>query len=585
MTMLQRWSIRAAPPEEVEALASSCSIQPLVAHCLVARGVKTPDEAEALLHAPLEALHDPFDMRDMDRAVERLCRAINDGERIAVYGDYDVDGITATALLVTFLRECGVEASYRLSNRFSEGYGMHTTAIDEMVEEGASLIVTIDMGIGNFNEVAYAAERGADTIVTDHHEPPPTLPPAVAVLNPNRPDCPYPYKGLAGVGVAFKLVTALRSALHKEGFFGTTPPNLKRHVDLFALGTVADVVPLTGENHLLVKHGLDELSATRKAGLHALKQVAGLKGKRVTAGHVGYVLGPRLNAVGRLGDAALGVELLLAQKQDAALKLARRLEQENRRRQSLQETVFEEARLLVEEGGPLPPALVLASEAWHQGVIGIVANKLAELYWRPTILISVDGDVGKGSGRSIPQFNLYEALSRCSGLLKEFGGHRAAAGCTIASEGIEAFREAFSQTVASMIEPDALEPELLLDAEVPLDIWTTDLIRSLDGLEPFGSGNPSPSFATRDVTIHGEPRWVGKDRTHLKMGVSDGSAQMDVIGFGASGRLPEIDLRPGTRIDLAYEAQINRWNDQETVQLKLVSLRPSEKTGRAESPS
>ncbi len=576
MTMPQRWRLRPAPPEQVEALAEACAIHPLVAHCLVAREVSTPEDAQAMLEAPLEALHDPFAMRDMDRAVERLLRAIADGERIAVYGDYDVDGITATALLVTFLRECGVEASWRLSNRFTEGYGMHTNAVDELVEDGVALIVTADMGISHAEEVAYAAERGADTIVTDHHEAPPNLPPAVAVLNPKRPDCTYPYKGLAGVGVVFKLVTALRRELHKEGFFGDTPPNLKRHADLFALGTVADVVPLTGENHLLVKRGLEELSTTSKVGLRALKQVAGLEGKRITAGGVGFILAPRLNAVGRLGDAALGVELLLAERQEVALKLARRLEQENRRRQSLQKAIFEEAMGLVDEDGPLPAAIVLASDKWHQGVIGIVASKLAERYWRPTMLISLDGALGKGSARSIPRLNLYEALSRCSALLEEFGGHRAAAGCTIAAERIEAFREAFTKTVATMVEPDGFEPELLLDDEVPLEVWSIDLIRSLEALEPFGPGNPSPTFATRGVAVHGEPKWVGKDRKHLKMGVSDGSSALEVIGFQAAGKLPAVELSPGTRVDIAYQPQVNRWNNQDRIQLKLLSLKPSE---------
>ena len=339
---------------------------------------------------------------------------------------------------------------------------------------------------------------------------------------------------------------------------------------------MADVVPLTGENHLLVKRGLEELSTTSKVGLHALKQVAGLEGKRITAGGVGFILAPRLNAVGRLGDAALGVELLLAERQETALKLARRLEQENRRRQALQEAIFEEARGLVDEDGPLPAALVLASDKWHQGVIGIVANKLAERYWRPTMLISLDGALGKGSARSIPRLNLYEALSRCSAFLEEFGGHRAAAGCTIAAERIEAFREAFAQTVETMIEPDGFEPELLLDDEVPLEVWSIDLIRSLGALEPFGPGNPSPTFATRGVAVHGEPKWVGKDRKHLKMGVSDGSLALEVIGFQAAGKLPAVELSPGTRVDIAYQPQVNRWNNQDRIQLKLISLKPSE---------
>ena len=432
MTMPQRWTLRAAPSERVMALASACAIQPLLAQCLVARGVRDAAEAQTILNAPLEALHDPFSMRDMGRAVERLCKAIADGERIAVYGDYDVDGITATTLLVTFLRECGVSATYRLSNRFSEGYGMHTDAVDELIDGGVTLIVTTDMGVSNADDIAYAAERGADVIVTDHHEPPETLPPAYAVLNPKRHDCPYPFKGLAGVGVTFKLVTGLRSALRQGSFFRAAPPNLKRHTDLIAVGTVADVVPLTGENHLLVKHGLEELSDTRKVGLQALKQVAGLEGKRVTARQVGYILAPRLNAVGRLGDATIGVKLLLARREEEALELARHLEAENKRRKSIQEAVFNEACRLVEQSVPLPPALVLASEVWHQGVIGIVANKLADLYWRPTMLITVDGDVGKGSARSIPHLDLYEALRRCDGWLEEFGGHRSAAGCTMA---------------------------------------------------------------------------------------------------------------------------------------------------------
>lgn len=573
MTMPQLWYLKPAPTERVDALAASCSIGPLLAHCLVVRGVTTAEAAQAMLQAPLESVHDPFEMQDMGRAVERICRAIADGGRIAVYGDYDVDGITATALLVSFLNECGVSASYRLSNRFSEGYGMHADAVDELAEEGVSLIVTADMGVSNAAEVARAAGLGIDVIVTDHHEPPPDLPPAYAVLNPKRSDCPYPFKGLAGVGVIFKLVMGLRSALREEGFFQNSLPNLKRHTDLFALGTVADVVPLTGENHLLVRHGLEELSNTRKVGLHALKQVAGLDGKRITAGHIGFILGPRLNAVGRLGDAGLGVKLLLARRQEEALELARRLDKENRRRQSIQETVLAEARRLVEGLEPLPAALVLASDSWHQGVLGIVANKIAELYWRPTMLITVDGDFGRGSARSIPRLNLYEALSRCGTLLEEFGGHTAAAGCTIAADRIEAFREAFARTVESMVEPEAYEPELILDAEVPLNTWTADIVRSLEALEPFGPGNPSPVFATRGVTVQGEPRWVGGNRNHLKMMVSDGAASFEVIGFGVAGRLPEVELGAGSKVDLAYEVQINTWNGREQVQLKLVSLR------------
>lgn len=584
MTMPQRWSLRDAKPEEVEALATACSIDALLAHCMMVRGVSTPEEAHALLHAPLEAVHDPFMMRDMDRAVERLFQAVSEGERVAVYGDYDVDGITATALMVEFLSECGLEASYRLSNRFKEGYGMHTDAVDELAEDGASLIITADMGVSNAAEVAYANERGMDVIVTDHHEPPPGLPPARAVLNPKRPDCPYPFKGLAGVGVVFKLITALRSALHEAGFFREGPPNLKRHTDLFALGTVADVVPLTGENHLLVKHGLEELSLTRKVGLSALKQVAGLDGKRVTTSHVGFVLGPRLNAIGRLGDARLGVELLLARREEEALELARRLDEENRRRQSIQEAVFEDARSRVEEMKALPPALVLASEEWHQGVIGIVASKLAELYWRPTMLITLEGAVGKGSARSIPRLNLYDALSRCESLLEEFGGHSAAAGCTIAAERIEDFREAFSKAVEGMLDAEAYEPELLLDAEAPLSAWSVESVHSFKALEPFGPGNPSPVFATRRVAVQGEPRWVGKGSAHLKMLVSDGTASVDVIGFGAAGRLPEVELLAGSEIDVAYQVQVNTWNGRENVQLKLVALRPPGPLFQAESP-
>jgi single-stranded-DNA-specific exonuclease len=585
MTMPKDWSVRSAPAERVSELASACSIDPLLAHCLWVRGVNTPEEVQAVLHAPLEAVHDPFEMKDMDRAVERLCRAIAEEEKIAVYGDYDVDGITATALLVAFLKESGVTAAYRLSNRFSEGYGMHDDAVGELAEEGVSLIVTADMGVNNSAEVEHASALGVDVIVTDHHEPPSVLPPAAAVLNPKRPDCPYPFKGLAGVGVVFKLISGLRSALREAGHFGTTPPNLKRHTDLFALGTVADVVPLTGENHLLVKHGLGELSFTRKVGLHALKQVSRLDGKRLTAGHVGFILGPRLNAIGRLGDASLGVKLLLSRRQEEALELARRLDKENRRRQSIQGAVFEEARRLAEELRPLPPALVLASDSWHQGVIGIVANKLADHFWRPTILITVDGAVGKGSARSIPRLNLFEALSRCDNWLEEFGGHQSAAGCTINADRIEGFKKAFADTVASMLDPKDYEPELILDAEVPLGVWTVEMVLALEALEPFGSGNPLPTFATRGVTLQGPPRWVGESRNHVKMVVGDETATCEVIGFGAAGRLPEVELGPGARVDLAYQAQINRWNDQESVQLKLVSLREPGPMNQAESQS
>lgn len=552
------------------------------------RGIQHPDEARRFLDAPLAGLHDPFLMKGMEEAVSHLLERIRSRRPIGVYGDYDVDGISATALLCRFFTQVGVKVAYYIPSRLDEGYGMHRKGLAKLKAAGCDTVVTVDCGI-NAQTAAREAERmGISLVITDHHSPPDELPPCVAALNPRRPGCGYPFEGLSGVGVAFKLITAVRRRLHEIGF-GAPLPNLKQHLDLVALGTVADVVPLRDENHIFVRHGLEILSPPeaaeggfealdrRKAGIRALQAAANLKAQTLNVGHISFLIAPRLNAAGRVGEASLGVELLTADEEGEARSRAEVLEEWNRQRQNLQQQAWEEATAMMDASGAdaRDGAIVLASGKWHPGVVGIVAAKLVEEYHRPSVLIHLKDGVGKGSVRSAMGLNVYDALDRCADLLIQFGGHKGAAGLKVAEEKIGAFRERFREVIRGMSESGADERELLFDARVDLSSMDAPLLEQLENMAPFGEENPRPVFFASRVEVAGSPGCVGRDGEHLKLSLRQFREEREAIGFGMGGLLKEPELLKG-RLDVAFSPGLNRWRGKTTVQLELRAIRPAE---------
>lgn len=555
---------RVVPPcaDLAAELGKELDISPVVAQVLVNRGVADADAALRFLNGGVEALPDPRLMLGMDRAVERIGAAIAGGEKITVYGDYDVDGVTATSLLYRLLGRLGGVADYYIPERQSEGYGLNAAALEALQRAGTRLVITVDCGISAAAEVAALAGR-MDIIVTDHHQPPAVLPPALAILNPKQPGCPYPDKNLAGVGVAFKLAQALWL---KYG--GGVP--LADYLDLVATGTIADIVPLTGENRVLVKLGLATLASGGNPGLKALAKAAGLADGKVDAGRVGFGIAPRLNAAGRLGHAAAGVELLVTDDDARAAELAAELDRENGRRQAVEKELLAAAE--AQAAGMDTAAakvLVLAGEDWHPGVIGIVASRMVDRYYRPTVMISVKDGIGKGSCRSIPGFDIYSALSRCADLLIQFGGHQQAAGLTIDAANIDRLRERLSEIAAATLTADDYRPVLNIDCRVALDEIDAAFLQQLACLAPHGMGNPSPVFVCEDLAVSGV-KPVGQEGRHLKLRVRRQRASGDVIGWdmgGLAGRLG------GGPIDLAFAPEFNEWQGQRSIQLKAHDVR------------
>jgi len=554
---------------QAAALVKALGLHPLAARVLAARGQGSPEAAAGFLAASLTALPDPFSMRDMDAAVERIRRALEAGERIACYGDYDVDGVTSTALLAGFLRAAGGDVVEYVPHRLVEGYGLNTDAVHRLAARGVKLLVTLDCGITSLEEVREAAELGVDSVVVDHHTVPVELPAAAAILNPHREGCGYPTKDLAAVGVTFALVMALRRRLREAGgFAGRAQPNLKEALDLVALGTVADVVPLVGANRILVRWGLEALSRSRRPGVQALKRVAGVaEGLPVSAGQVGFRLAPRINAAGRLDDAGRGVRLLLAEDPELARSLAEELDRENQARQEIERRILEEA---IAAATPQVAAgargLVLARDGWHPGVIGIVASRLVERFHRPVVLIGLENGTGKGSGRSIEAFHLYEALAACRGHLTRFGGHRHAAGVTLERSQLEPFREAFEAQAASRLSAEDLQPRCRIDAWVEDADLTDRAAADLEKLAPFGAGHPEPVFALRSAAARG--RTVGSEGLHLKLAL--GARGLDAIGFGMGDRAGLCAAGP---VDAAFSLGFDEWDGTRRLQLKLRDLR------------
>lgn len=569
----QQWNIAQRSQEAYKAMERQ-GVPTLVAATLCARGMTDLAEAKGLLSSGEDQLQDPFLMKDMDLATARIGRALRNGEKIAVYGDYDVDGITSTCLLTHYLRAQGGDVCYYIPNRLSEGYGVNREAVEELARQGVRLMITVDCGITAVEEVAYASGLGIDVIITDHHECKEEIPAAVAVVDPHRPDCPYPFKHLAGVGVALKLVLALGGRSREEALFA-------RYCTLAAIGTIADVMRMEGENRTIVYCGLKALPHTDFVGIHALLREAGLAGKPVSSIQIGFVLSPRINAAGRMGAADLAADLLETDDPARAEELARQLCQLNRERQMVEQAICADAtekieRLPIEERS----ALVLSSEHWHQGVVGIVASRLSEKYACPSFMIHLKDGTGKGSCRSYGGFNLFAALESCSDLLEGFGGHELAAGFTIQESNIDAFRTRMNRYVRSASGGERPVASLDVDAAItsPAAVTLAE-VEQLDQLEPYGSGNPRPVFALLGATVD-SLQSVGQGK-HLKLRLSKGATRFDAIFFSMTES--ECGVIAGMRVDAAFYLQANTFRGTTTLQLQLIDLRPSLTPSRHEA--
>ena len=561
----QKWHI-ADPHPEAAARLTAAGYPCLVSAVLASRGIGTAEEAAAFLEHEQRLTYSPFLMADMDKAVARVQQALADHEKIAVFGDYDVDGITATCILVDYLQGRGADVLHYIPRRIEDGYGLSCDAIEGLYRKGARLLITVDCGITGVEEVDFANSLGMDVVITDHHECKEMLPRAAAVVDPHRPDCPYPFKHLAGCGVALKLALALGGPDREEALFS-------RYCTLAAIGTVADVMQMSGENRTIVSRGLAAIEHSDFIGLHALLKEAGLAGREITSVQIGFVLAPRINAAGRMGAADKAAELLLCTDPAEAERMARDLCALNRERQNVEQTIYSQAEEMIAR---LPDrdrsALVLESSRWHQGVVGIVASRLSEKYSRPSFMIHLNGATGKGSCRSWGGFNLFAALESCKDLLLGFGGHELAAGFTIEEGNIPAFRERMNDYARSFRGGEA--PVSVLDVDVAIthpSAVTLEELEALSALEPYGSGNARPVFCLLGATLL-RTQNVGQNR-HLKLRLGKGSAQFDGIFFSTVAE--DCGCRAGDRVDAAFYLQINEFRGSRTVQLQMVDLRPS----------
>ena len=560
-----RWILPEAPnPAAVAQLTAELHLPDAICRLLASRGFGEPDHAKAYLRPRLEHLHEPNCLKDVDRAVQRIVFALRENQTIFVHGDYDVDGICSTTLMTRTLMTLGGNAVPFIPRRLQDGYDLSDAGVRAAKECGAKLVITCDCGTSAHGPIADLQASGIDVIVTDHHLPGGPLPPAYAVLNPKRPDCPSADKDLAAVGVAFKLALALTRAV------GGNDAAVYAMLDLVALATIADVAPLRGENRVLVRYGLKLLNDPQRPGIRAMIRAAGLDRKSLTAGRVGFILAPRLNAAGRLGSAMRGVELMMTTSDEEANPIARELEELNARRQEIDRATLETARTRVLEMDlPSTFGIALAGEGWHPGVIGIVASRIVEEFGRPTMLIALEGEQGKGSGRSISVFDLHGALTECRDLLQRFGGHRSAAGITIARERVDEFAARFNSVAASRLTEDDLVPELRVDLELPLSDANSELETLLRYIEPCGVGNPSPLLVSRGLIVASPPRVVGKDG--LKVAFSSEGRTLVMVGWGMGPRARELDV--GMRVDVAYRLERDEWNGESRLQGRLADFR------------
>ncbi len=562
-----RWIL---PPDEISLaakLAQELSLHQVTAQVLVTRGYATPQQASEFMRDGLGDIPDPDLLLGMRTAVERIVYALQQGKKIALWGDYDVDGVTSVAILSSFLLAHGTTVTTRIPKRLEEGYGLQAQAVEELARENTNLLITLDCGITANSEIERARTLGLEVIVVDHHQVGATLPPALAVIDPYQPGCTYPYKNMCAAGLTFLLVVALRRRLREANFYARCPePNLREYLDLAALGTIGDVVPLLGINRIFVKHGLQELAKAKRPGIRALKAVSGISPSGyLSTGQVAFRLVPRLNAAGRLADAGCGVELLTTSDPRRADVLAGDLDEANAARQSIEKQILEEAIKQAQSYGPSARSFVLAAEGWHPGVIGIVAARIVDRFRRPTFVIALEQEQGRGSGRSIESFHLFQALEKCSSYLIRYGGHRHAAGLCLARQEITAFRQALESHARRCLSEDDLVAQCHIDALVELTQVDFPLFSDLEKLGPFGAGNPQPVLAFRGICAH--PRILPSKAggaPHLKLTLP-GASHLDVIGFG----LGEKADSTSSLANLAFQLGVEEYRGISRLSLKL----------------
>ncbi len=556
------WKIKEIDETKVKEFVTKFNISEITAKMLLAKDV-TEDKIEEYLRPNIEKLHDPYLLNDMDILVDRIILAKDRKEKVAIYGDYDVDGITSITLIYSFLRDLGIDMVYYLPDRIEEGYGLNIDALKKLKDEGVSLVITVDCGISAVSEVEYAKEIGLDICITDHHECSETLPKAISIVNPKRPDSTYPFNSLAGVGVTFKVLSAIVKRLNM--------PDIEylKYLDVAAVGTIADIVPLVGENRIITANGLKMLQKTKNEGLKALIKVA--KIDKVDSDSVSFGIAPRINASGRMADATVAVKMLLAESEMEAYKYAKVLDSQNTKRQEVEKGIYNEAIETIEkEGLDKKKTMVIAGKNWHQGVIGIVASKLTEKYLKPVILLAYDGETAKGSGRIPAGISLYEALSECSELLTTFGGHELAAGLTLETKNISAFKEKFEQVITSMKEEDFVRV-IDIDTEINKKDVTLNIIEDINRLAPFGQKNKKPVFMYKNLKVTSISTL--KEDKHLKFRLNDGDFYVDAVFFGAGNRRDEVTL--GDKIDVAVNVSLNEFQGRKSVQFLMADFKKS----------
>jgi single-stranded-DNA-specific exonuclease len=564
----KRWKIREVSEElSVQSLADSLNISPILARLLILRNVKTFNDARQFFRPSLESLYDPFLMDQMEAATSRVITALTENQKICIYGDYDVDGTCATALLYMFLKELDANVEFYIPKRLEEGYGLSTSAIDSVKEKGTKLMIAVDCGITAIVETEYANKSGMDVIICDHHQPKEEIPNAFAVLDPLKPICKYPFKYLSGAGVAFKLAQGLCERIGKRGL-------PLKYLDLVALAGAADIVPIIDENRILVNEGLNQININPRPGIDALIEMSKLQPGQLTSGQIVFTVAPRINAVGRLGNAERAVNLLIADNKTDALKLAEVLETENYERRKIDVDTFESAQEIVESQIDLDEelAIVLHSETWHPGVIGIVASRLVEKYYRPSVLLTTVDGIAKGSARSINGFNIYEALQKCEDLLLHFGGHQAAAGLALEIDKIDEFRAKLNEVLKSSITSEDLLQEISIDSKIRFSEITPKFLRILDQFAPFGPGNLRPVFLAEAVHVVNSPRVVGNNHLLVSLKQSGSDKLFDSIGFNL-GEHYETIKQNNNELDIVFSIDKTVRDNRIYPQLKLKDIK------------
>ncbi len=575
-----KWIYNSVDKNLIEETAYKHNMPKPVAELMLKKGISSPDDIENFFNGSLKSLRNPFEISDMEKAAERIAKAVMNHERICIYGDYDVDGITATALLYIFLMQCGANVSYYIPNRLEEGYGLNKEAVKEIAARKTNLIITVDCGISAVQEVLEASIHGMDIIITDHHQPSKELPVAAyAIINPMREDDTYPNKTLAGVGVAFKTVMALRFVLKKYDFFKQEVPNIRNLLDIVTLGTIADVMPLVDENRIFVRHGLELMSGENvRIGIDELKKtVENLSAsKKMKTSNIGFQLAPRINAMGRMASSEKSFKLLVTQNRSEAKQLALELDNENKYRQMIERDILQQTYDLIEKNqyAELQSGLVIASDNWHPGVIGIVASRVVDKYFKPTVILTEDNGVYKGSARSIPGFHLYDGLSSLSDILISFGGHKYAAGVKLEKKNLEEFRNRFNEVVKTSLKEEDFIPEIYIDAEIDSKDITNEVMQWLEKLEPYGQGNKEPVFFMKKVFKYQVETFVGKNFNHLKCVFEKNGLIFEAIGYNMKEY--KSLMAENDKFDILFSLVHNTWKNTKVIQLNLKDIKKSD---------